>query len=233
MRYIFTTSIWSSCNVFFQLISRAPLVLDAQATKRRGRGNSSGPPSKRVGCVQCGAPRAGSSNYCSEHVGQQQCRVCRRRLQSGLFATDTQTCNACVRKTSVPRVAGVSTYINGIFVSQKFAATSSDVDLSLRDLRPAITEHLRDRLEATPVKFQLRVEVEMERFVDDGVATIKTSFCSTMATVLDTSEIPNVLDEARARIVFLLEDFVAMGSSWTVIAINFVEAKTATYDPIG
>src|SRR6218665_2436319 len=83
------------------------------------------------------------------------------------------------------------------------------------------------------VKWNLSLDTEFHREGPDGLATKITYFKSIPEILLNTSQIPEQLQDAVNRIGSLTEVFTAEGSGWVVDRIKNVTLHIATYDPIG
>jgi len=73
----------------------------------------------------------------------------------------------------------------------------------------------------------------MERQTDDGVASITTRFASDPTILLSANDISEFLEEAQAKLIKRVEDFIQMGSGWVLIKVENVKIHTATFNPIG
>jgi len=114
-----------------------------------------------------------------------------------------------------------------------FDVDYADVVECFDNMQQTLHDHLTERLQQTPIKFYVRLEIVMERETEDGPVSILTSFASDPVTLLGPHDIPELLDEARATISRRVEKFTAMGSGWVVVGVKQVKVKSGTYNPIG
>jgi len=79
----------------------------------------------------------------------------------------------------------------------------------------------------------LSLDTEFQREGPDGPVTNVSYFKSNPEILLNTSQIPDQLQDSINRIGSLTEVFTAEGSGWVVDGIKNVTLHIATYDPIG
>ena len=83
------------------------------------------------------------------------------------------------------------------------------------------------------IKWNLALDTSFHRVGPDGLATNIAYFKSSSEILLNSSQIPNQIQDAINRISALTDTYTADGSGWVVDGIKNVTMHIATYDPIG
>jgi hypothetical protein len=195
---------------------------------------------KRRSCIQCNLPVVIGRNYCRQHLNQRGCVICRRRLQDGLFATSDHVCNACVRKRQsfnrIVQGGGGQKSVNSTFLKCSIDSTNDVLDplIFIQSVSTKIDAILREGLAVhSNLKWYLTVEVTFERITEDGPQTILSRFANPLAILLRPDEIDHQLDDAASTIMGRIEDFIQLGSGWSLHKINEAQVCFASFNPIG
>ena len=191
--------------------------------------------------MQCSLPAVQGTKYCAPHLSDSKCKMCCRRLRPGLFVTDANVCNACMRKTKYLQeqkgLGSARRSVNGVFIEKTITAdVNKDVDpvAFLRDRRQEFLDTMREGLALHgSLKTYLTLELVMERGNGDEQQLITSRFCNPAAVLLRPDEIEEHIDEAADTIMERIEGFTELGSDWKMQNIRNFEISMSAYDPIG
>lgn len=117
-----------------------------------------------------------------------------------------------------------------------FSETSCrDLLICFEELRLKLTSVLEVELEEKRgIKWYLVVKIELSRVGCDGEVQIITPyFCSKCQTELLSNTIPEHIEGAISKVTKSLEDFVQMGSGWSISKILNVCLFVSKYTPLG
>ena len=174
-------------------------------------------------CRQCHLPIASGETLCSTHLSERRCKGCSRRLRNQCFLADSQICITCERKKTLKdRTFGTPSTqasVNNTFLTTEIDVPGNSVDplLYMRDASSEITTLLHNAMEIhSNIRWSLMIGVRFQRQTGEDLAWIEANFSSSSQILMNEYEIDAQVDTAIQEIMKRIEDFIALGSGWSV-----------------
>ena len=134
-------------------------------------------------------------------------------------------------RTKIEQVAkAVKGYTKSFEISIK---NNKDPLAQLQNTRKAIENHIRNILESMKgLKFVETLKVTFKKLVKDGILDKTAYFNSKAQTIINNTEIPEVLQSTKQQILNMIAQWVSEGSGWTIQSADNHYLNIVQYQPM-
>ena len=191
-------------------------------------------------CRQCHLPIASGETLCPTHMGERRCKGCSRRLRNQCFLADSQRCITCERKKTLKDKmfdsSSTRASVNNTFLTTEINVPANSMDplLYMRNASSEISRLLHNAMEIhSNIRWSLMIGVRFQRQTGEDIAWIEANFSSSSQILLNEYEIDTQIDSAFQEIMRRIEEFIALGSGWSVDWVVNAFVRVAAYNSIG